>query len=223
MKKTTLIMIASASMLFAAPAMDTNMNMQGKGIKMMQNCKYQSSSMGYKGMQGNKMMMNKKMSKKKMNSPFLIKHGLPHMSKMIMPYMNDPSFNLSADQKEKLTRVRVNTMSVIMETKQKVMALRKEIVNASTSGTKSADLEEKVAKLALLQGTATMAHLKCIEQTKEILTKDQLLFLLANKNKGMKHSMANKKGKMGKKCHSKRKKGQNRMMMNNCNCRKNNR
>ncbi len=28
-----------------------------------------------------------------------------------------------------------------------------------------------------------MMHLKCIEQTKEVLTKDQLLFLLANKNK----------------------------------------
>ena len=194
MKKTTLIMIASASMLFAVPPMDTNMNMQGKGMKMMQNCKYQSTKRG-QGTHGNKMMMHKRMSKKKMNSPFLIKHGLPHLSKMIMPYMNDPIFNLSADQKEQLTKVKVNTMGVIMETKQKVMALRKEIVNASTSGTKAADLKDKVAKLALLQATATMAHLKCIEETKAILTKDQLLFLLVNKNKKMKHgkkSMMNK-------------------------------
>ena len=44
MKKITLMMIASGSMLFAAPAMDTNMNMQGKGMKMMQNCKYKSTS-----------------------------------------------------------------------------------------------------------------------------------------------------------------------------------
>ena len=200
MKKITLMMIASGSMLFAVPAMDTNMNMQGKGMKMMQNCKYKSTKMG-QGMHGNKMMMKKKMAKNKMNSPFLIKHGLPHLSKMIMPYLDDPSFNLTADQKEKLTKVRVNTMGVIMETKPKVIALRKSIVNASTSGTNSVDLKDKVAKLALLQATATMAHLKCIEETKAILTKDQLLFLLVNKNKKMKHgkkSMMNKPMMMNK-------------------------
>ena len=194
MKKTTLMMIASISMLFAAPAMDTNMNIQGKGMKLMQNCKYKSTKMG-KGMHGNKMIMKKKMRKNKMNSPFLIKHGLPHLSKMIMPYLNNPAFNLTADQKEKLTKVRVNTMGVIMEIKPKVIALRKYIVNASTSGISSEDLKEKVVELALLESTATMAHLKCIEETKTILTKDQLLFLLVNKNKNMKHgkkSMMNK-------------------------------
>ena len=118
-----------------------------------------------------------------------------------MPYLDDPSFNLTADQKEKLTKVRVNTMGVIMETKPKVIALRKSIVNASTSGTNSVDLKDKVARLALLQATATMAHLKCIEETKAILTKDQLLFLLVNKNKKMKHgkkSMMNKPMMMNK-------------------------
>ncbi len=195
MKKTTLIMIASASMLFAAPAMDTNMNMHGKGMKMMQNCKYKNSKMG-KGMQGNKKQMKKNMAKNKMNSPFLIKHGLPHLSKMIMPYMNDPVFNLTADQKDKLIKVRANTMSTIMEIKPKVMALRKSIVNASTSGTKPEDLKEKVVELALLEATATMTHLKCIEETKVILTKDQLLFLLVNKNKNQKHGKKGMKNKM---------------------------
>ncbi len=108
-----------------------------------------------------------------------------------MPYMNDPSFNLTADQKDKLTKVRVDTMGVIMETKPKVIALRKEIVNASTSGTNARDLKDKVVELALLEATATMAHLKCIDETKKILTKDQLLFLFVNKN--------NKHGKKGRK------------------------
>ena len=187
MKKTTLIMIASASMLFAAPAMDSNMNMQGKGMKMMQ----KSKACQGKHKQGNKNRMKKNMAKNQKNSPFLIKHGLPHLSKIIMPYMNDPSFNLTADQKDKLTKVRVDTMGVIMETKPKVIALRKEIVNASTSGTNARDLKDKVVELALLEATATMAHLKCIDETKKILTKDQLLFLFVNKN--------NKHGKKGRK------------------------
>ncbi len=201
LKKTTLIMIASASMLFAAPAMDTNMNMQGKGMKMMK---------------------KNKMSKKKMNSPFLIKHGLPHLSKMIMPYMNDPAFNLTADQKEQLAKVRTTTMSAIMEAKPIVMALKKEIVNASAAGVSAEVLKDKVAKLALLEAAATMTHLKCIESTKAILTKDQLYFLLANKSKKMNHGkkrmMANKKGMKGNRCKGM---GQNRMM-NNCKCRMNN-
>ncbi len=180
-------MIASASMLFAAPAMDTtNMNMQGKGMKMMQNCKYKNSKMGH-GMQGKKMMMQKKMAKKRMNSPFLIKHGLPHLTKMIMPYMNDPAFNLTSEQKYQLTKVRTTTMNAIMEAKPKVMALRKEIVNASAAGVSAKALKDKVAKLALLEAAATMTQLKCIESTKDILTKDQIFFLLTNKNKKMEH------------------------------------
>ena len=217
MKKTTLIMIASASMLFAAPAMDTNMNMQGKGIKMMQNSKYTSTKMG-QGMQGNKKMTKKKMAKNKMNSPFLTKHGLPHLSKMIMPYMNDPSFNLTSEQKAKLAKVRTTTMSAIMEAKSKVMALKKEIVNASASGVSTEELKDKVAKLALLEAAATMTHLKCIESTKVILTKDQLYFLLANKNKKMNHG---KKGMMGNKCKGRMNMSQ-KSMMKNCKCRMNN-
>lgn len=205
MKKTTLIMIASASMLFAAPAMDSNMSMQGKGMgqnckgmKMMK-CKCKGPKMG-QGMQGNKMMQGKMIMKKKMNSPFLIKHGLPHLSKMIMPFMEDPGFALTADQKEKLAKVRTETMGAIMEIKPEVVSLRKSIVNASASGTSSADLKEKVEKLASLEAKATMVHLKCIEETKAILTKDQLLYLLVNKNRGMMHSkqmpMRNGKGRM---------------------------
>ena len=206
MKKTTLIMIASASMLFAAPAMDTNMSMQGKG--MGQNCKGMKKMA--QGMQGNKMMQSrmmqgkmmqgKMMMKKKMNSPFLIKHGLPHLSKMIMPFIEDPGFALTADQKEKLAKVRTETMGTIMEIKPEVVSLRKFIVNASASGTSSADLKDKVAKLASLEAKATMVQLKCIEETKAILTKDQLLYLLVNKNRGMMHNkqmpMRNGKGRM---------------------------
>ncbi len=187
MKKITLVMIASASMLLAAPAMDSNMNMQGKGMKVMQ----KSKACQGKDKQCNKNRMKKNMKKNMKNSPFLIKHGLPHLSKIIMPYMNDPSFNLTANQKDKLTKVRVDTMGVIMETKPKVIALRKEIVNASTSGTNARDLKDKVVELALLEATATMAHLKCIDETKKILTKDQLLFLFVKKN--------NKHGKKARK------------------------
>ena len=67
-----------------------------------------------------------------------------------------------------------------MEAKPKVMALRKEIVKSSQAGVSSDNLKDKVAELALLEAAATMTHLKCIESTKAILTKDQMYFLLTN-------------------------------------------
>jgi len=191
-------MIASASMLLAAPPVNTaatniapqkSMYIMSKGQcggMNMKNCKCKMSGQG-QGMNSHKMRKKMMMQKMKMNSPFLIKHGLPHLTKMIMPYMNDPTFNLTSEQKFQLAKVRKTTMSAIMEAKPKVMALRKEIVKASQAGVSSDKLKDKVAELALLEGAATMAHLKCIESTKAILTKDQMYFLLTNKNKKMNH------------------------------------
>ncbi len=184
MKKTLVMITAAASMLAAAP-----------GNGMMQN--------GMGGMKMPKCMCMKKMQmqKKQMNSPFLIKHGLPHLTKMIMPYLNDPAFNLTAEQKQKLAVIRKETIGTIKSLKPEVMKLRKEIVQASTAGAKADTLKEKVDKLASLEAKATMAHLNCIEKTKEVLTKDQLLFLLANKNKSAMHGkkkMMMKKMKMMK-------------------------
>ena len=200
MKKITLAMIASASMLLAAPA--ANNTSTNNGMYLMAK-KGQENSMNMKGhckcKMAHGMQRNRMKHKMKMNSPFLIKHGLPHLTKMVMPYLNDPAFNLTSDQKEQLAKVRKETMSAIMEAKPKIMALRKEIVNASMAGTKAKALEEKVAKLALLEAAVTMTHLKCIENTKSVLTKDQMYFLLANKNK-MKHT---KKKMMRGKGHKK--------------------
>jgi len=188
MKKILLLTsIASLSMLFASP--NTVMPAgHGPKIIMMKNAE--------------QMNFRHKMMKKKMNSPFLIKHGLPHLSKNIMKNWNNPAFALTAEQKGELTTVRKETMSALMKLKPEVMALKKEIVQASISGTKAADLKEKVNKLASMEAEATMVQLNCIEKTKDILTKDQLLFLLANKNKkhGMKSRMGNKGMKM--KCGS---------------------
>ena len=197
MKKTTLLMIASASLLLAGPAQNTAntqapkgmfiMNSgQGNGMGMMKN-KCQCKMGQGMSQNANKKAMKQKMMKMKMNSPFLIKHGLPHLTKMIMPYMNDPAFNLTSEQKFQLAKVRKTTMTAIMEAKPKVMALRKEIVKSSQAGVPAEKLKDKVAELALLEGAATMAHLKCIEATKAILTKDQMYFLLANKGKKMNH------------------------------------
>jgi len=193
-------MIASASMLLAAPAVSTTAtnNAPQKGMYIvtkdqsggmgmnMKNCKCKMSQKG-QGMHGKQMRKKMMRQKMKMNSPFLIKHGLPHLTRMIMPYMNDPAFNLTPEQKYQLAKVRKATMSAIMEAKPKVIALRKEIVRASQAGVSADKLKDKVAELALFEAAATMTHLNCIESTKAILTKEQMYFLLINKNRKMNH------------------------------------
>jgi len=125
-----------------------------------------------------KAKMGKKMHKHRMNSPFLIKHGLPHFTKMLMKNWDDPKLALTAEQKDKLLVIRKETMGGVMKLKPEVMALRKEIIQASKDGTKAAELKAKVEKLASLEAEATMVQLNCIDNSKAILTKAQYDYLM---------------------------------------------
>ncbi len=142
------------------------------------------------------MQKAKKMHKMRMNSPFLIKHGLPHLTKMVAKSWDDPKLALTADQKAKLMEVRKTTMSGVKKLKPEVMKLRKEIIEASKAGTKADALKAKVEKLASLEAEATMVHLNCIDSTKAVLTKAQYDYLM-QKRKG--HMMKMKEKMQGMK------------------------
>ena len=110
----------------------------------------------------------------KKGKPFLINGQLPHLTGTVKILWDDEDLALSADQKKKLLVVRKNTMSGIKTLKQEIFPLEQEIVKASLSGASSSSLETKVNKLASLRAKATMIHLKCIYETKQILNKAQL-------------------------------------------------
>ena len=206
MKKTTLIMLTAASMLFAVPPADTTPMQQGQGMMKQGQGMKQGMQQGKKQMKsGKKCVYDKKMkkSRKQMNSPFLITHGLPHIGKMIMPYMNDPVFGLTTEQKTKLEEIKKGSMTAIMKVKPEIVALRKEIITAGKMGVSAESLQKKVAQLAVLQAQATMTHLKCIEETKNVLTKEQLMFLLSQKKQNKKKGMKSKKCNY-KKCDRRR-------------------
>ncbi len=192
MKKIVLTSIAALSMIMVSA--------QAEGMKCAAGkC---GTGMSKPMKQGGMMHKAKKMHKMRMNSPFLIKHGLPHYTKMLMKSWDDTKLNLSEDQKAKLLKVRKATMSSIMKLKPEVMKLRKEIVQAARSGAKTADLKTKVEKLASLEAEATMTQLKCIEDTKAVLTAEQIKYLMekrkAHRMKMMQKINAMKQG--GMKC-----------------------
>ncbi len=116
--------------------------------------------------------------KKVTESPFLIKRGLPHLSAMVMQNWDDTSLALSKEQQNSLTAVREHTMGEVGRLKNEILPLRASITSAVLSGTSSAELKEKVEKLAKLEAEATMVHIKCIEDTKNILSKDQMIYLM---------------------------------------------
>lgn len=183
-KKLTLASVATLALIMI-PAQADGMKCQaGKcGAGMMEKMK-----------QG-----KKKMHKMKMNSPFLIKHGLPHMTKMIMKSWDDAKLALTDEQKGKLLLVRKETMGAVMKLKPEVMKLRKEIIAESKAGSKAAELKAKVEKLASLETEATMVHLACLDNTKAILSAEQYTYLMEKRKQ---HMMMKKEKKKMMKCQA---------------------
>ena len=114
------------------------------------------------------------MGHKKQVKPFLIQGKLPHLTMMVKIMWDDADVALTKKQKERLLAVRKETMREVKALKPKIMKLETEIVNASMQGEKPATLQKKVQHLADMRAQATMVHLRCIYQTRAILTPEQL-------------------------------------------------
>ncbi len=110
-------------------------------------------------------------------SPFLITKGLPHYTMIIKKRWDDPKLALTPKQKAELLKVRKATLGSITSLKPKIAKLRKKIVKAAMSGAAPESLSADVAKLAKLKAEATRTHLKCIYDTRQILTPSQLEYI----------------------------------------------
>ncbi len=188
-------MIASVSMLFASLADDNTNMMQGKGVGQGNQSAMISQGKSGQGMgmnRGNQKRMHGKRNNKMKHSPFLIKSGLPHMSKSVMRSWDNPAFGLTDEQKIALKGIREKTMGSITNIKKEVLPLTKTIISGTLSGKTADELKDKVKKLGELQADATIVQIQCIEETKKVLTKDQLIYLLQK-------SMQHKKMKRGNK------------------------
>jgi len=128
--------------------------------------------------QGNPAKAQKMAKQGKPASPFLISRGLPHMTKLVKQNWDNPALGLSDEQKEKLLVVRKSTLSGVKAVKPQVMKLEKKIRKMTMQGVDTATLEPMIEKLADLKAQATKVHVRCIHDTKNILTAQQLSFLL---------------------------------------------
>ncbi len=137
-----------------------------------------------------------KMMKKRvraMKSIFLIQRGLPHYSIILKHLWNDKELALTKEQKDKLLVIRRDTIGGIKKLLPEFLKLKKEILKGAKSGADVATLSKLVDKVASIKAEATKIHLKCISDTKTVLTKEQMRYIdgylkAKRKMRRMKHS-----------------------------------
>ncbi len=117
------------------------------------------------------MAQNKKMSK-----PFLILGKMPHLTKLVK--QNWDTLKLSDEQKSRLLQIQKETLGEIKSLQPKITKLEEEVAKAAMNGAKPENLKAKVDEIAKLKAKATMVHIKCIYNTRKVLTPKQLAKLI---------------------------------------------
>ncbi len=110
--------------------------------------------------------------------PFLITMKLPHLTGMLMKQWDSPELGLTEKQKRWLMVVRKETIADVMRLAKQVSALEKQVVEGINSGKEPDELYPLVKQIAKLKTEATMVHLKCIYDTRKILTPEQMQLLM---------------------------------------------
>ncbi len=111
-------------------------------------------------------------------SPFLITGKLPHLTKILMQEWDNPALQLTAPQKSKLLVVRKQTITGIKRLGKEINSLEKQVAAKIFAGSAPEKLYPLVQSIASLKTEATMHHLRCIQNTRNILNKQQLSFLM---------------------------------------------
>ncbi len=115
---------------------------------------------------------------KKQAMPFLITGKLPHLTGILMKQWDSPKLGLTGKQKRWLMVVRKETIADVMRLAKQVSALEKQVVKGINSGKEPDELYPLVKQIAKLKTEATMVHLKCIYDTRKILTPEQMQWLM---------------------------------------------
>ncbi len=146
---------------------------------------FASDTITKKEHQNHQHQMSAKHKKMKKNPPFLIIGKMPHLTRLVKS--NWDKLDLTKEQQEKLIKLRKETISNIKSLTPKIRKLEKEVAKSALLGDEPKSLKDKVNEIAALKAKATMVHIKCIYETKKILTPKQLEKILPKKT--------NKKGK----------------------------
>ena len=112
-------------------------------------------------------------------SPFLINSdNLPHMTKLLIQNWDKAKLGLTPEQKEKLLKVRKETITGVKKIKQQLQPLEAEVFEAMIDREDPNSVDKQLGKIAKLRLEATKIHLKCITDTTAILSDEQIAVIL---------------------------------------------
>ncbi len=124
------------------------------------------------------MLKNDKLTALK-SSPFLMNQdALPHLTKILLENWTKGTLNLSDGQKEKLLRVRQDTLVGVKKIKKILADLELEIIEMVVDNQEASKIEPKLKEIATLKIQASMIQFKCLQDSIKILNDKQLELLL---------------------------------------------
>ncbi|MCF6207192.1 MAG: c-type cytochrome [Sulfurovum sp.] len=113
------------------------------------------------------------------SSPFLINSdNLPHMTKLLIQNWDKAKLGLTPEQKEKLLKIRKETMGGVAKIKQQLEPLEMEVADAMIDREDPKSVEKQLEQIARLKLEASKIHLKCIADTTAVLSEEQVAVLL---------------------------------------------
>lgn len=106
--------------------------------------------------------------------PFLILNGIPHYTGMIKMHWDNKELALSKEQKVKLLQIRKETMQGIVSMKKKINTLEAKVFEKIEFDSELKEFDSILEQIATYKTYATKVHLKCVYDTKKVLTETQL-------------------------------------------------
>ncbi len=105
--------------------------------------------------------------------PFLILDMMPHLTGTIKSNWDNAELNLNDEQKVQLLKIREETIKAVTELKKKIGPLEQEVADKILADSTPGELTGLVDEIAGYKAQATKIHLKCIYETKKVLTPEQ--------------------------------------------------
>jgi len=113
------------------------------------------------------------------NSPFLMnQEELPHLTGMLAEHWDKAKLGLTDEQKAKLLIVRTETKTGVRKIKKQLKVLEAEVIEMTVDAEDLEKIKPKVDEVAKLKAEATMIQLKCLTESIEILTDEQMEYIL---------------------------------------------
>lgn len=120
--------------------------------------------------------------KRKENFPkdyFLVSNNLPFLAGLSLHHPKSSSLGLSKEQIKKIVEIKKRTVPEVLKASKQVKALELELAQNIAVDENSAESQYKlVDEISKIRTDLTKAHLKCINEVRAVLTKEQYQKLL---------------------------------------------